>query len=155
MVKVSHFHNSLFSYTCFIHEKLYESPSIRLQNDNAPKNVVWGRTWYVSTNAMLYCISHYYTRLLRFVIKDIMSFPSLPFSNNLFCIPFFLAYLFRVDVGISRMIFFCHYIVPLAEFETPRNDKFTVYREIKIQRKLLQVYPIRFCSCNLDLIFLW
>ena len=76
MVKISHFHNSLFSYTCFIHEKLYESPSIRLQNDNAPKNVVWGRTWYVSTNAMLYFISHYYTRLLRFVIKDILEMPT-------------------------------------------------------------------------------
>ena len=76
MVKISHFHNSFFSYTCFIHEKLYESPSIRLQNDNAPKNVVWGRTWYVSTNAMLYCISHYYTRLLRFVIKDILEMPT-------------------------------------------------------------------------------
>ena len=36
----------------------------------------------------------------------------------------------------NDMIFFCHYIVPLAEFETPRNDKFTVYREIKIKRKL-------------------
>ena len=43
-----------------LHEKLYESPSIRLQNDNAPKKVVWGRPWYVSTNAMLYYISHYY-----------------------------------------------------------------------------------------------
>ena len=44
----------------------------------------------------------------------------------------------------NDMIFFCHYIVPLAEFETPRNDKFTVYREIKIKRKLQP-----------DLIFLW
>ena len=33
----------------------------------------------------------------------IMSFPSFTFSNNLFCITYFLAYLFRVDVGISRM----------------------------------------------------
>ena len=154
MVKISHFHNSLFSYTCFIHEKLYESPSIRLQNDNAPKNVVWGRTWYVSTNAMLYCISHYYTRLLRFVIKDILEMPTSTLNkyakkkgmqNNLL----------ENGKDGNDMIFFCHYIVPLAEFETPRNDKFTVYREIKIQRKLLQVYPIRFCSCNLDLIFLW
>ena len=154
MVKISHFHNSLFSYTCFIHEKLYESPSIRLQNDNAPKNVVWGRTWYVSTNAMLYCISHYYTRLLRFVIKDIFEMPTSTLNK------------YAKKKGMQNkllengkdgndMIFFCHYIVPLAEFETPRNDKFTVYREIKIQRKLLQVYPIRFCSCNLDLIFLW
>ena len=154
MVKISHFHNSLFSYTCFIHEKLYESPSIRLQNDNAPKNVVWGRTWYVSTNAMLYCISHYYTRLLRFVIKDILEMPTSTLNK------------YAKKKGMQNkllengkdgndMIFFCHYIVPLAEFETPRNDKFTVYREIKIQRKLLQVYPIRFCSCNLDLIFLW
>ena len=39
------------------------------------KKVVWGRTWYVSTNAMLYYISHYYTRLLRFVIKDILEMP--------------------------------------------------------------------------------
>ena len=154
MVKISHFHNSLFSYTCFIHEKLYESPSIRLQNDNAPKNVVWGRTWYVSTNAMLYCISHYYTRLLRFVIKDILEMPTSTLNK------------YAKKKGMQNkllengkdgndMIFFCHYIVPLAEFETPRNDKFTVYREIKIQRKLLQVYPIRFCSCNVDLIFLW
>ena len=154
MVKISHFHNSLFSYTCFIHEKLYESPSIRLQNDNAPKNVVWGRTWYVSTNAMLYCISHYYTRLLRFVIKDILEMPTSTLNK------------YAKKKGMQNkllengkdgndMIFFCHYIVPLAEFETPRTDKFTVYREIKIQRKLLQVYPIRFCSCNLDLIFLW
>ena len=154
MVKISHFHNSLFSYTCFIHEKLYESPSIRLQNDNAPKNVVWGRTWYVSTNAMLYCISHYYTRLLRFVIKDILEMPTSTLNK------------YAKKKGMQNkllengkdgndMIFFCHYLVPLAEFETPRNDKFTVYREIKIQRKLLQVYPIRFCSCNLDLIFLW
>ena len=154
MVKISHFHNSLFSYTCFIHEKLYESPSIRLQNDNASKNVVWGRTWYVSTNAMLYCISHYYTRLLRFVIKDILEMPTSTLNK------------YAKKKGMQNkllengkdgndMIFFCHYIVPLAEFETPRNDKFTVYREIKIQRKLLQVYPIRFCSCNLDLIFLW
>ena len=154
MVKISHFHNSLFSYTCFIHEKLYESPSIRLQNDNAPKNVVWGRTWYVSTNAMLYCISHYYTRLLRFVIKDILEMPTSTLNK------------YAKKKGMQNkllengkdgndMIFFCRYIVPLAEFETPRNDKFTVYREIKIQRKLLQVYPIRFCSCNLDLIFLW
>ena len=154
MVKISHFHNSLFSYTCFIHEKLYESPSIRLQNDIAPKNVVWGRTWYVSTNAMLYCISHYYTRLLRFVIKDILEMPTSTLNK------------YAKKKGMQNkllengkdgndMIFFCHYIVPLAEFETPRNDKFTVYREIKIQRKLLQVYPIRFCSCNLDLIFLW
>ena len=154
MVKISHFHNSLFSYTCFIHEKLYESPPIRLQNDNAPKNVVWGRTWYVSTNAMLYCISHYYTRLLRFVIKDILEMPTSTLNK------------YAKKKGMQNkllengkdgndMIFFCHYIVPLAEFETPRNDKFTVYREIKIQRKLLQVYPIRFCSCNLDLIFLW
>ena len=154
MVKISHFHNSLFSYTCFIHEKLYESPSIRLQNGNASKNVVWGRTWYVSTNAMLYCISHYYTRLLRFVIKDILEMPTSTLNK------------YAKKKGMQNkllengkdgndMIFFCHYIVPLAEFETPRNDKFTVYREIKIQRKLLQVYPIRFCSCNLDLIFLW
>ena len=154
MVKISHFHNSLFSYTCFIHEKLYESPSIRLQNDNAPKNVVWGRTWYVSTNAMLYCISHYYTRLLQFVIKDVLKMPTSTLNK------------YAKKKGMQNkllengkdgndMIFFCHYIVPLAEFETPRNDKFTVYREIKIQRKLLQVYPIRFCSCNLDLIFLW
>ena len=154
MVKISHFHNSLFSYTCFIHEKLYESPSIRLQNDNAPKNVVWGRTWYVSTNAMLYCISHYYTRLLRFVIKDILEMPTSTLNK------------YAKKKGMQNkllengkdgndMVFFCHYIVPLAEFETPRNDKFTVCREIKIQRKLLQVYPIRFCSCNLDLIFLW
>ena len=143
MVKISHFRNSLFSYTCFIHEKLYESPSIRLQNDNAPKNVVWGRTWYVSTNAMLYCISHYYTRLLRFVIKDILEMPTSTLNkyakkkvtqNNLL----------ENGKDGNDMIFFCHYIVPLAEFETPRNDKFTVYREIKIQRKLQP-----------DLIFLW
>ena len=143
MMKISHFHNSLFSYTCFIHEKLYESPSIRLQNDNAPKNVVWGRTWYVSTNAMLYCISHYYTRLLRFVIKDILEMPTSTLNK------------YAKKKGMQNkllengkdgndMIFFCHYIVPLAEFETPRNDKFTVYREIKIKRKL-----------QLDLIFLW
>ena len=143
MVKISHFHNSLFSYTCFIHEKLYESPSIRLQNDNAPKNVVWGRTWYVSTNAMLYCISHYYTRLLRFVIKDILEMPTSTLNK------------YAKKKGMQNkllengkdgndMIFFCHYIVPLAEFETPRNDKFTVYREIKIKRKLQP-----------DLIFLW
>ena len=44
----------------------------------------------------------------------------------------------------NDMIFFCLYIVPLAEFETPSNDKFTVYREIKIKRKLQP-----------DLIFLW
>ena len=31
-----------------------------------------------------------------------MAFPSLTFSNNLFCVTFFLAYLFRVDVGILR-----------------------------------------------------
>ena len=143
MVKISHFHNSLFSYTCFIHEKLYESPSIRLQNDNAPKNVVWGRTWYVSTNAMLYYISHYYTRLLRFVIKDILEMPTSTLNK------------YAKKKGMQNkllengkdgndMIFFCHYIVPLAEFETPRNDKFTVYREIKIKRKLQP-----------DLIFLW
>ena len=143
MVKISHFHNSLFSYTCFIHEKLYESPSIRLQNDNAPKNVVWGRTWYVSTNAMLYCISHYYTRLLRFVIKDILEMPTSTLNK------------YAKKKGMQNkllengkdgndMIFFRHYIVPLAEFETPRNDKFTVYREIKIKRKLQP-----------DLIFLW
>ena len=143
MMKISHFHNSLFSYTCFIHEKLYESPSIRLQNDNAPKNVVWGRTWYVSTNAMLYCISHYYTRLLRFVIKDILEMPTSTLNK------------YAKKKGMQNkllengkdgndMIFFCHYIVPLAEFETPRNDKFTVYREIKIKRNL-----------QLDLIFLW
>ena len=125
------------------HEKLYESPSIRLQNDNAPKNVVWGRTWYVSTNAMLYCISHYYTRLLRFVIKDILEMPTSTLNK------------YAKKKGMQNkllengkdgndMIFFCHYIVPLAEFETPRNDKFTVYREIKIQRKLQP-----------DLIFLW
>ena len=143
MVKISHFHNSLFSYTCFIHEKLYESPSIRLQNDNAPKNVVWSRTWYVSTNAMLYCISHYYTRLLRFVIKDILEMPTSTLNK------------YAKKKGMQNkllengkdgndMIFFCHYIVPLAEFETPRNDKFTVYRAIKIKRKLQP-----------DLIFLW
>ena len=154
MVKISHFHNSLFSYTCFIHEKLYESPSIRLQNDNAPKNVVWGRTWYVSTNAMLYCISHYYTRLLRFVIKDILEMPTSTL-NKYAKKKGMQNKLLQNGKDGNDMIFFCHYIVPLAEFETPRNDKFTVYREIKIQRKLLQVYPIRFCSCNLDLIFLW
>ena len=154
MVKISHFHNSLFSYTCFIHEKLYESPSIRLQNDNAPKNVVWGRTWYVSTNAMLYCISHYYTRLLRFVIKDILEMPTSTLNKYAKKKVTQNKLLENVKDG-NAMNFFCHYIVPLAEFETPRNDKFTVYREIKIQRKLLQVYPIRFCSCNLDLIFLW
>ena len=91
-----------------LHEKLYESPSIRLQNDNAPKNVVWGRTWYVSTNAMLYCISHYYTRLLRFVIKDILEMPTSTLNkyakkkvtqNNL---------LENVKDG-NAMIFFCHY----------------------------------------------
>ena len=154
MVKISHFHNSLFSYTCFLHEKLYESPSIRLQNDNAPKNVVWGRTWYVSTNAMLYCISHYYTRLLRFVIKDILEMPTSTL-NKYAKKKGMQNKLLENGKNGNDMIFFCHYIVPLAEFETPRNDKFTVYREIKIQRKLLQVYPIRFCSCNLDLIFLW
>ena len=154
MVKISHFHNSLFSYTCFIHEKLYESPSIRLQNDNAPKNVVWGRTWYVSTNAMLYCILHYYTRLLRFVIKDILEMPTSTL-NKYAKKKGMQNKLLENGKNGNDMIFFCHYIVPLAEFETPRNDKFTVYREIKIQRKLLQVYPIRFCSCNLDLIFLW
>ena len=154
MVKISHFHNSLFSYTCFIHEKLYESPSIRLQNDNAPKNVVWGRTWYVSTNAMLYCISHYYTRLLRFVIKDILEMPTSTLNKYAKKKGMQNKLLENGEDG-NDMIFFCHYIVRLAEFETPRNDKFTVYREIKIQRKLLQVYPIRFCSCNLDLIFLW
>ena len=143
MVKISHFHNSLFLYTCFIHEKLYESPSIRLQNDNAPKNVVWGRTWYVSTNAMLYYISHYYTRLLRFVIKDMLEIPTSTLNK------------YAKKKGMQNkllengkdgndMIFFCHYIVPLAEFETPRNDKFTVYRKIKIKRKLQP-----------DLIFLW
>ena len=143
MVKISHFHNSLFSYTCFIHEKLYESPSIRLQNDNAPKNVVWGRTWYVSTNAMLYCISHYYTRLLRFVIKDILEMPTSTL-NKYAKKKGMQNKLLENGKDRSDMVFFCHYIVPLAEFETPRNDKFTVYREIKIKRKLQP-----------DLIFLW
>ena len=103
---------------------------------------------------MLCYISHYCTRLLRFVIKDILEMPTSTLNK------------YAKKKGMQNkllengkdgndMIFFCHYIVPLAEFETPRNDKFTVYREIKIQRKLLQVYPIRFCSCNLDLIFLW
>ena len=108
MVKISHFHNSLFSYTCFIHEKLYESPSIRLQNDNAPKNVVWGRTWYVSTNAMLYCISHYYTRLLRFVIKDILEMPTSTLNKYAKKKGMQNKLLENGKDG-NAMIFFCHY----------------------------------------------
>ena len=77
------------------------------------KKVVWGRTWYVSTNAMLYYISHYYTRLLGFVIKDILEMPTSTLNkyakkkvtqNNL---------LENVKDG-NAMIFFRHYWVPLA-----------------------------------------
>ena len=83
---------------------------------------------------MLYYISHYYTRLLRFV-KDILEMPTSTLNkyaktkvkqNNLL----------ENGKDGNDMIFFCLYIVPLAEFETPSNDKFTVYREIKIKRKL-------------------
>ena len=89
---------------------------------------------------MLCCISHYYTRLLRFVIKDILEMPTSTLNKYAKLKVMQNKLVENVKDG-NAMIFFCHYWVPLAygrkffiaEFETPRT---------------WQVYPVRLLSSN-------